>query len=241
MILEQITKHVYVFTTDSERDRPNLGYINGRDFSVIIDSGNSRDHLNAFLRAIKEKGLKSPSICILTHWHWDHTYGLHAFNGMSIASKDTNDKLLEMSKWKWDKDSMNARLSTGLECQFCHDYIQVEYDNPLDIKVVPATLSYKDEMSLNLGNLEIDITRVDSPHTNDGSLVFINKDNVLFAGDNDSGDFYALQGGYVKQKFYDYVDRVKDLPFEYYVHGHVPVMTKEQTKEFWKTIEAEEL
>lgn len=83
-MLTQISPDIYILPFDSHRDRPNLGYIHGEKYSVLVDAGNSEAHLTAMLVAIEETGLPAPKIALITHWHWDHTFGMHAFPGTTI-------------------------------------------------------------------------------------------------------------------------------------------------------------
>lgn len=61
-MLTQISPNIYILPFDSHRDRPNLGYIHGEKYSVLLDAGNSEAHLTAMLVAIEEAGLPAPAI-----------------------------------------------------------------------------------------------------------------------------------------------------------------------------------
>ena len=78
---------------NKESDRPVLGYIKGQKRSLMVDSGNSKNHVEAFNEAVRNEGLRTPEFIAITHWHWDHTFGMHAVKGTTIAHQKTNDKL----------------------------------------------------------------------------------------------------------------------------------------------------
>lgn len=240
-MLKQLSERVYVMPFDAERDRPHIGYIHGEKFSVLVDAGNSPDHLRTVLKEIKAHGLPEPTMAIITHWHWDHTFSMHAFKGTTIAHKKTNDILKILTSWEWTEDAMNERLRSGEECQFCHDHILIEYDDFSKIKVVTADIVYDNTLSLDLGNLNIQVIPIDNPHSDDGVVVFVEEEKVLFAGDADSGEYYKLDGGYDKDRFYHYVKTVDQLPYDTYVHGHVGPYNREETKAFRQAIIDEEL
>lgn len=114
-MLTQVSSNVYILPFDSHRDRPNLGYIHGEKYSVLVDAGNSPAHLNAMLEAIDEAGLPKPKIALITHWHWDHTFGMHAFSGTTMTHAKTNEILSGLTQWQWTQEAMAERLSTGEE------------------------------------------------------------------------------------------------------------------------------
>ena len=76
MRLKQLTEHVYYTESDSFSDRPALGYILGRDFSVMVDAGNSPKHVLAYRQALEERGFAPPKFCVITHWLWYERPGM---------------------------------------------------------------------------------------------------------------------------------------------------------------------
>ena len=240
-MLNQVSPNVYILPFDSYRDRPNLGYIHGQKYSVLVDAGNSAAHLNAMLDAIDEAGLPKPEIALITHWHWDHTFGMHAFSGTTMTHAKTNEILEGITQWQWTPEAMAERLKTGEECEFCDTHMKIEYDDILDIKVVRADIEFDGNLSLNLGNVTVEVTPIANPHSNDGAVVFVQEDKVLFAGDADTGDFYELDGGYDADKFYNYIETVDKIPYETYIHGHLAPMTRTEVSALRKEIEETEL
>ncbi len=240
-MLNQVSPNVYILPFDSHRDRPNLGYIHGQKYSVLVDAGNSAAHLNAMLEAIDEAGLPKPEIALITHWHWDHTFGMHAFSGTTMTHAKTNEILEGITQWQWTPEAMAERLKTGEECKFCDTHMKIEYDDISDIKVVRADIEFDGNLSLNLGNVTVEVTPIANPHSNDGAVVFVQEDKVLFAGDADTGDFYELDGGYDADKFYDYIEAVDKIPYETYIHGHLAPMTRTEVSALRKEIEETEL
>ncbi|MDQ7094400.1 MBL fold metallo-hydrolase [Desulfosporosinus sp. PR] len=75
MELKQLTERVFYTTHSKEADRPVLGYISGQKYSLMVDSGNSRRHVELFNDSITNEGLRKPDFIAITHWHWDHTFG----------------------------------------------------------------------------------------------------------------------------------------------------------------------
>ena len=122
-MLQQLTDRVWTLPHDEASDRPVLTYIEGDQLSVAVDAGSSPAHVREFYTAITDKGLTIPEITILTHWHWDHSFGLCATNGFTMASKKTTEKLKEVAQWAWTPEAMEKRLETHEEIPFCHEHI----------------------------------------------------------------------------------------------------------------------
>lgn len=108
MELKQITPHIYYTECDARTDRPVLGYILGSSQSVMVDAGNSTRHIADYNHALKQAGLPEPAYCVITHWHWDHTFGMHAVKAETIAHKNTNRELSRMSAWEWTDSVLPA-------------------------------------------------------------------------------------------------------------------------------------
>ena len=73
MELKQLTAHCWYSNSEPETDRPSLGYVlsdSGR--SIVVDAGNSPNHYNEFLNCLRENNLPIPSLCVITHSHWNH-------------------------------------------------------------------------------------------------------------------------------------------------------------------------
>ncbi|MBR0106201.1 MAG: hypothetical protein IJM13_03155, partial [Lachnospiraceae bacterium] len=46
-----------------------------------------------FYDLLRKNGLPLPMLTVITHWHWDHSFGMHAVNGLTVSSKRTNEYL----------------------------------------------------------------------------------------------------------------------------------------------------
>ena len=111
MELKRLTGHIWYMPFETERDRPNLGYVKGENWSLAIDAGHSAAHTKEFYALLEKENLPLPSMTVLTHWHWDHTFGMHAVNGLCIANAFTglSGCLLAQSQ-----KSVNIDIGTGM-------------------------------------------------------------------------------------------------------------------------------
>jgi len=237
-MLTQVTPNIYISDFDSSNDRPRLGYIKGKRFNIMIDAGNSPDHFNSFINECQLIGLDIPDYILITHWHWDHVFGLSGSLIPTICSKLTQDKLIEMSDWKWDDASMKKRLLTGDDIEFCDLNIRIEYANPLDIRVRKADIIFDKELQFNIGDRTCLLYHIDNDHSLDSIVIFIPEDKVLFLGDIISPDYHHGDAHYTKHKFNHLVQKLFEFDFEYAIHGHTEVFSRETLKLFFLNPEA---
>lgn len=102
MELKKLTKNIYYLPHEPEVDRPMLAYVKGEKYSLAIDAGYSFCHVKDFYEAIELNKFKIPDFTVITHWHYDHTFGMHAIKGVSIAHGKTNEFLKEQQKQAQD-------------------------------------------------------------------------------------------------------------------------------------------
>ena len=98
MGLNKLTNRIYFLEHDPEVDRPMLAYLKGDKISLAIDAGYSASHVQDFYRAIEAEQFNKPDFTVITHWHYDHTFGMHAINGISIAYGKTNEFLKDQQE-----------------------------------------------------------------------------------------------------------------------------------------------
>ena len=225
MELKKISEHIWIMPFEEERDRPNLGYVKGDNWSLAIDAGHSDNHVKEFYALLEKEGLPHPSLTVLTHWHWDHTFGMHAVNGLTIANEKTNGHLLE---WK-------SKIETNGPAEFLslHESIRKEYASGKEVIVVPADILFAGEMTLDIGGCKVRVVESDAPHTEDSTLVYIEEDKVLFLGDSTYSDFvHDKKDPVLCQKL---ADNIKLLNPEICVEGHwEPVETEDTLNDLMK-------
>lgn len=183
MKLKRLTEHIWIMPYETERDRPNLGYVKGGSWSLAVDAGHSAAHTKAFYALLAAENLPLPRVTVLTHWHWDHTFGMHAVNGLTLANGRTNGYL---KQWR-EKIAKN-----GPEEFFAlHESIRREYrDNPA-VTVKTADMVFAGEMALDLGSCGVRILETAAPHTDDSTVVYVEEDQTLFIGDAAGDDFFT--------------------------------------------------
>ena len=181
MNLNRLTERVWVYPYEEKRDRPNLSYIRGDNWSLAVDAGHSKEHTREFYRALEEEGLPLPQLTVITHWHWDHTFGMHAVHGLCLANERTNQYL----------DAFRRRLEAEGTAFFLEmdERIRNEYEDGKPVVVTLADLVFRGEMLLDAGNCPIRVFQAEAPHTDDSTLIEIPGEKLLILGDCTGGAF----------------------------------------------------
>lgn len=218
-MLERISKHVYRLMQEHETDRPHLYLIQGNNRSIAIDAGNSEAHVKKFYDEIAATRLTLPYLTILTHAHWDHSYGLHAVNGSSISSKTTAEKLKKMSTWLWTIGAMQQRILDKEDIPFCAECIMKEYTNLSLIKVIPPELTFKKKLDFDLDGIPLHVEAINNPHEDDGSIIVV--DDLVILGDASSPDYYHLDGKYDENRVQAFIELLNNYSGYRIAHSHI--------------------
>ncbi len=203
---------------EEERDRPNLGYVKGDNWSLAVDAGHSAAHVREFYELLEKENLPLPALTVLTHWHWDHTFGMHAVNGLCLANKRTNSYLAEWND-KIVKKGPNEFFAL-------HESVRREYSPDMDVIVKKADMLFSGEITLDLGGCTVKVIEAEAPHTDDSTLVFVEQDKTLFLGDCTCDDFFTgIKREDLCRKL---ADTIKEINPEICLEGHwIPVDTED--------------
>ncbi|MDO4198934.1 MAG: MBL fold metallo-hydrolase [Erysipelotrichaceae bacterium] len=228
--LKKLSERLYVYEYEEYGDRPNLFYIKGDDFSAAVDAGNSRKHLEAFYKAIEDKGFPLPLYTIISHWHWDHTFALNAINGYSIASSKCQEYLDKVMKWEWNLEAMKKREISGEDIAFCNENIQLEYPDLKEISVINTDIGISEEMDMDLGGIIVKLIPMASTHGYDSLYVYLPSEDALIVEDADNPDFYhgSIYDQDVLKKMISFFE---SLDYKYHYLGHAECETKEEAIE----------
>ena len=214
MELKRLTEHIWYMPYEEERDRPNLGYVKGKNWSLAIDAGHSAAHVREFYALLEKENLPFPSLTVLTHWHWDHTFGMHAVKGLCLANDKTNRYLAEW-KDKIEKDGPKEFFAL-------HESIRREYSENPEVIVKQADMVFTGEITLDPGGYIVRILQTEAPHTDDSTIVYVIDDKTLFLGDSAGDDFFTgIKRTDLCEKLADTINAINP---EICVEGHwIPV------------------
>ena len=244
-MFEGISPHVYIKEPNGYSDRPTIGYIKGEKLSLLFESGASKYHNEEIRKDLELASLPYPSLVAISHWHWDHSFGLYEWNVPSIAGKETNNMLKKLSKLKWDEESIKERILKREEIVFCHEMMKREYGDTNTIKVVPASIEFEKELSIDLGGINLRLIHISGPHSRDSVVLYIPEEKIIFLADSHGKDLYTYPWHFdinEEEKFmeevdkipYDliekdrYLERLKSLDFSIAIPGHSGIMERDE-------------
>lgn len=217
MKLYQLNERVFYSEYEEERDRPALGYLKGKHFSIAVDAGHSDDHLNEFYDLLRERNLPLPAFTVITHWHWDHSFAMHAISGFSIANEKTNKHL---QRFISERSKENDEAFLNLDPSIAKEYAN---DKPIIVK--EADIVFDGRMEIDAGDLKVVLFEDVSPHTDDATFIYVPDEKLLFFGDAISGVFPTWIAD--RRKTEGLCEVIEDLDVEYCIGGHWPIYRKE--------------
>ena len=238
--LIKLSERLYYLPFEVETDRPNLFYINGDDYSVAVDAGNSKRHVEKFYKVLKDNNLRLPKYTIISHWHWDHTFGLAFIEGESMSTSLTKEKLKNVCKWKWTIEDMEERLKTGEDILFCHEFIQKEYPDLSQIEVCLPDITIDTLTTLNLGGIRVELIPRPSTHSLDSLFVYLPEEKALIVEDADNMDFYH-GNVYYKDRLDDMIEFFESLDYDIHLLGHAHPESKKMALDRLRAISDEDL
>ncbi|MEH7274255.1 MBL fold metallo-hydrolase [Neobacillus vireti] len=232
-MLKQLTNKVYYMPHYSETDRPALGLICGDNFSVIVDSGNSPAHARDFLDLVDKMDAPPVKFVVLTHWHWDHIFGMETMGYVAISHEATKNKLAYLKTLQWDDPSLDARVETGEEIEFCRDMIKREMPNRDYLKLKVPDLTFTNKIEIDLGGVTCVVEHVGGVHAQDSSIIYIPDEKIMFLGDCIYQDFYSGEWSYDLEELVILLDKIKKYEVDMYVTGHQNPKTREEMWSFF--------
>lgn len=179
--LKRLTERVWYLPHEKERDRPALGYVRGDRWCLAVDAGHSAAHVREFYKALECEGLPLPSLTAITHWHWDHAFGMDATCGLTVANGRTAAHLA-VARDRLRREGREAFLALD-------ESVRREYAGESPMTVTLPDIVFSGELLLDAGNCPIRLLQAPSPHTDDSTLVHLPSEGVLFFGDAKSGVF----------------------------------------------------
>lgn len=240
--LKRIGKSIYYMPPDHSTDRPILALIQGCKSAIILDAGNSPNHARLFLDRMKPYQ-KQQIICgIITHWHWDHIFGMSEYDFSFLCCEMTKEKIAELADLKWDDDSLDKRVMEGTEIPFCRDMIKSEMPKRDNLKIRIPEKSFNEKYSIELGNLLCVVEQVGGDHSPDSTILFIPQERVLFLGDCLYMDLYHGERSYSFLNIRELVSRLLRYDVDYFVDSHNGIISaKAMKKRFDKLLLLSEL
>jgi cyclase len=206
---ERVAESIYVFTSDRYL-QVTAGVIVTPQGCVVIDTlpfpSESRELL-AFARRVCKRGIR---YVVNTHYHADHTFGNCFFKGIPLIGHELTRRTLEKIGDSALKEA------------------QAEDAELAEVSVCVPDITYKGKATIRLGNFTIEL--IEAPgNSADGTMVYINEEKVLFAGDAMLPVPYIVSGDV--DALLDTLAKMRGMSIESLVQGHGDVLLRGEIPE----------
>ena len=167
--LRQISAHVHIIPDNSVPAVPNVGFIVGDRATLVIDTGlGPRNGAAVYEVARKLAGTKALYL-VTTHIHPEHDLGAQAFPDTTLIRstdqvKDIAESGLRLAKVFASRSPVHADLLKDADFR-------------------RADITFERDYDLDLGGVQAKITAMGPNHTLGDTIVWIESERVLFAGD----------------------------------------------------------
>lgn len=166
----KLAAHTYAIPDVSVQLVPNVGIVVGSRATLVIDPGLGRRNGEAVLREVAKVSQNTEIYIASTHFHVEHTVGYIAF---PASAKYVNSTIQE------------ADFAQGGEAQIK----QFSGFSPMAAELLKdahgrkADITFERDYTLDLGGVRVRFLVVGPTHTRGDTGLFVEGDNVLFAGD----------------------------------------------------------
>jgi len=183
----------------------NSGVLLEPDRVTLIDTVATVRRAWRLQEALARLTAARPHLLVSTHFHGDHTFGNSVLAGPAAVV---------VAHERARTDIIEAGLGlTGL-------WPDVEWG---DIRLRPPDLTYRDTLTLHLGDRRVELLHVGPAHTTGDTVVWLPEERVLFAGDVlTSGCTPFVLMGSVSGSLRA-IERLRSLRPRVVVGGHGPV------------------
>jgi glyoxylase-like metal-dependent hydrolase (beta-lactamase superfamily II) len=163
----QLSPSAYAYTAQGD---PNTGIVIGDDAVLVVDTQATPVMAQDVIRRIRAVTDKPIDYIVLSHYHAVRVLGATAYGAKHvIASQDTYDLIAERGA-----ADMKSEIERFPRLFRAEDSIP---------GLTWPTLTFKGEMRLRLGSLEVQILQLGRGHTKGDTVVWLPKERILFSGD----------------------------------------------------------
>lgn len=150
-----------VWLSVAEPDTVNIGLVVGRDGCLLVDCGCSPAQGGLIRQSIASVTALPLVAVVVTHWHYDHAFGLGAFDDVDTIGHET----------------VPARLASA-EAASAADELGID---PASLAAPRRPIAVA--AAVDLGGRRVEIAHLGRGHTDGDLLVVVPDADVVFAGD----------------------------------------------------------
>lgn len=194
---------------------------------TLIDLPRTRAMLQAFRRATSmADGIR---MVLNTHAHPDHTAGNVLLAGAEIiASQATADEMVAIHHGPMQR-LISHWQEFGEAGAFMHEVMGSRFD-VRDIPFVAPTRTFLDELTLQLGDRQVQLLNVGPAHTRGDTLAYLPAERVVFTGDIVFHKVHPLLGQGSSTAWIGACERILSWDVEVVVPGHGPLADKDAVR-----------
>src|SRR5689334_1220030 len=164
---DRLSEHAYAYTAEGD---PNTGIVASDNAVLVADTQATPVMAQDVLRRIRSVTDKPVKYVVLTHYHAVRVLGASGYAPQEIiASQDTFDLIVE--RGAQDMQSEIERFPRLFRA----------------VESVPGltwpTMTFRGEMTLWIGKLEVKLMQVGRGHTKGDTIVWLPQERTLFSGD----------------------------------------------------------
>jgi len=212
----------------------------------VVDSCLLPSSARQDIAQIKQWTDKPVLFLLNTHWHFDHSNGNASYvaawpNLQIIAHAHTQEEIAEfnpgaVARYPQRRERFKGVLDSGKDPdgKTLSDADRRDYEKSLagldgvlaefkDLKVVPPNVSYEREMTVDLGNREVQIKFLGRANTAGDSVVYLPKEKIVMTGDLLDHPVPYMFGGFPVD-FPKTLRALRELDFTTVVPGHGDVL-----------------
>jgi len=162
--------HTYAIPDGNAPLVPNIGIVVGSRATLVVDTGLGRRNGEAVLREVAKVSRNTALYIVTTHFHVEHTLGYVAF---PPSAQYVNSTIQEA---EFAEAGMRQVETFGSRSPLTADLLK-------DAARRTADITFDREHVLDLGGVRVRLLVVGPTHTKGDTVVFVEGDGVLFAGD----------------------------------------------------------
>jgi len=164
----KVSDHVYVIPDGNVGGVPNVGIIVGSKATLVVDTGLGNRNGQTVLREVGKVSRNADIFIVATHFHSEHTLGESAF--------PPSAKVYRSRAQQKDIDDFGIQPNFATRSAANAELMK-------DATFRRADELFDTEKILDLGGIRVRLLWYGGTHTNGDTLIFVEGDNVLFAGD----------------------------------------------------------
>ena len=164
----KVSEHVYVIPDGNVGGVPNVGIVVGTNATLVIDTGLGPRNGQTVLREVEKVSKNSQIFIVGTHFHSEHILGESAFPASA--------KVIRARAQQQDIEQFGVQPNFATRSPAMAELMK-------DSQFRRADEIFDSEKTLDLGGVRARLVWFGGTHTNGDTLIFIEGDGVLFAGD----------------------------------------------------------